>query len=449
MNEKLQKLLEKDLADLTTAERAEVKKNFQNLEENDKEKFIAVLDDSDEDDTLKVKGTYDAKLKVAVASTDVEDRHGESINQDGWALKDFKNNPVLLWGHDHNKIAVGNARNIHIERTSGTPKLVFTPVFHDKTEDAKALGELYNEGWLNSFSVGFIPTDFDGKENRYISQELLEISAVNVPANPEARMMAYKSLQKKGFKDSVAKDVTGVDTEENEDDETVPEKLKQLLGIKEENKFVDKFKTQRGAIADEIQEDRDQDAKYENLENVYEVFWAFLDVYYDPETSVDDFNSLLAEFITILGTIQDGSYVPDPNDDDEDEGDAPVEDSLKDLDPETLTLDQAKALIAKQTEKKIIDQAKEILAIDKSAESKVLDKNLENEEDDNKTAKTQVTKTPVAPNTKEARAKQSLSKVIAKASDKILAGKPNKDTVEMTKVIKRAAEILNQAGKTK
>src|SRR3990167_8470293 len=163
--------------------------------ESDEESDDSENEEENEDttDKLEVKASYDSKTKVAVASTSVVDRHGESINQEGWDLKSFKANPVMLWAHDHREISVGNARNIHIEKTSGQPRLVFTPDFHDKTPTAKALKELFEEGWLNSFSVGFIPKDFDGKTSTYLKQELLEISAVNVPANPDARIISYKS----------------------------------------------------------------------------------------------------------------------------------------------------------------------------------------------------------------------------------------------------------------
>jgi len=146
-----------------------------------------------------VQASYDAKEKVAIASTSVMDRQGERIDQAGWDLKNFKNNPVLLWAHDHSEISVGNAKNIHIEKVSGTPRLVFTPDFHDHTDKAKALKALYDEGRMNSFSVGFIPKDMDGATSTYLKQELLEISACNVPANPDARMMAVKTLQNAGI----------------------------------------------------------------------------------------------------------------------------------------------------------------------------------------------------------------------------------------------------------
>lgn len=166
---------------------------------------------------------------VAVASTNVEDRHGEVVDNSGWVLNNYKKNPVMLWAHDHSMPAIGTAKNIRVTKTSGAPQLVFEPVLHDLTPEAAAIKAMY-EGYtdadgnehapiLNSFSVGFRPVDTDG--NTYTKSELLEISAVNVPANPEARVMAYKSLEQAGFEKDVIKSVVGVvDTDDNQSEDT-------------------------------------------------------------------------------------------------------------------------------------------------------------------------------------------------------------------------------------
>jgi len=150
-----------------------------------------------------VSAKYDAAKKQAVASTAVVDRQGETIDQKGWDLKNFKDNPVMLWAHDHTIPAIGTAENVRVSKAGGEARLVFEPKFNEATEFAKAIKFLYegdedNAPVLNSFSVGFRPLDMDG--NAITKQELYEISAVNVPANPEARMLAYKSLRTAGFK---------------------------------------------------------------------------------------------------------------------------------------------------------------------------------------------------------------------------------------------------------
>lgn len=154
--------------------------------------------------------TKTEKGYIAVASTSVVDRQNESVSIDGWELKNFKKNPVLLWSHNHEIPAIGVAKNIKIEGTGKKAQLVFEPVFHDYTPESQAIKKMFDEKILNSFSVGFKPLDTDG--NVYTKQELLEISAVNVPANPEARIIAYKALTKAGFNKDTIKSV-GIEIE--------------------------------------------------------------------------------------------------------------------------------------------------------------------------------------------------------------------------------------------
>ncbi len=152
----------------------------------------------------------------AVASTALEDRHGEVVAVDGWDLKAFKKNPVLQWAHDHTVPAIGVAKNIKVEGEGKKARLIFEPVFHEFTEQAKALKKMVEEKIINSFSVGFRPLEVDG--NTYTKSELLEISLVNVPANPDARMLAYKSLNKAGFSDETCKTVGAWVEDEKETD---------------------------------------------------------------------------------------------------------------------------------------------------------------------------------------------------------------------------------------
>lgn len=140
---------------------------------------------------------------VAIASSDIEDRQGEVVDVGGWDLDNFIKAPRLLWGHDHQKLPVGKVTKIWVEK-SATPKLMFKAQFQTVTEFGKAVKKLFDQGFLNTFSVGFKPIDSEHDEDvksglRFTKQELLEISVVNVPANPEALTLAYKSLEKDGL----------------------------------------------------------------------------------------------------------------------------------------------------------------------------------------------------------------------------------------------------------
>lgn len=133
--------------------------------------------------TEKVKG----KL-VAIASTETEDRSGDSLKIKDWDFKDFKQNPVLQAGHDYRpQYTIGIAKNLRIE----DKKVLFEPVFHTITTLAKDIKEMYEKGFLKAWSVGFIPADVSSNEKH----QLLEISAVAVPANAEALTMSFKSVE--------------------------------------------------------------------------------------------------------------------------------------------------------------------------------------------------------------------------------------------------------------
>jgi len=59
----------------------------------------------------------------------------------------------------------------------------------DENPRAKIIFDLYAGGFLNAFSVGFLPKEFDDK-GVILKSELLEVSVVSIPAN--ARALAKK-----------------------------------------------------------------------------------------------------------------------------------------------------------------------------------------------------------------------------------------------------------------
>lgn len=150
---------------------------------------------------------------TAIASSEIEDRQGEIVRQTGWNLKNFKNNPVLLYMHDHTK-PIGKATRVWLDKSGASPMLKFKGFISDATEELKGYRKLVEDGILNSFSVGFRPLEMDG--NEITKAELFEISLVSVPANPEARLLAVKSLEDGGFKSEVINKIVGDDDENME-----------------------------------------------------------------------------------------------------------------------------------------------------------------------------------------------------------------------------------------
>jgi HK97 family phage prohead protease len=143
---------------------------------------------------------------IAIASTNSVDRHGEIVDNNGWELKSFKKNPVILWSHDHTEPAIGVSKKTWVEGTGKKAKLMIQPLLHDVTERARAIKELVDLGIIRTLSVGFKPLESpDGVT--FTKNELLEVSMVNVPANADAQMLAYKSLKSKGFQEDVIESV--------------------------------------------------------------------------------------------------------------------------------------------------------------------------------------------------------------------------------------------------
>ena len=160
----------------------------------------------------------DGKL-VAIASTETEDRVGDSLKMEDWDLSSYLKNPVLQAGHDHNpQFTIGIAKNIRVDGK----QLIFEPHFHELTQLAKDVKAMFESdpAILRAWSVGFIPRAMykDEEGNPLGKNELLEVSAVAVPANSECLTVA------KGYGEKEAKKITNwlekeAPTEEDEVDD--------------------------------------------------------------------------------------------------------------------------------------------------------------------------------------------------------------------------------------
>ncbi len=126
-----------------------------------------------------------------VGSCGTADRMGDRVHADGWQLDNYKKNPIFLWAHDYKQLPIGKA----IAVAPADDKLMFRIQFANHPF-AETVYQLYKGGFLNAVSVGFAPIDFaeyqeDGKAGYdYNKQELLELSAVPVPAHPDALVTA-------------------------------------------------------------------------------------------------------------------------------------------------------------------------------------------------------------------------------------------------------------------
>jgi hypothetical protein len=153
-------------------------------------------------------GDPEERILEFIGSTAVVDRYGDIIEVAGWDLANYKNNPIFLWAHNSSLPPLGRA--VSVKKTAEA--LVFQIKFASREEyggewpaiapSPETIYNLYLNGYLRATSVGFsyierepiIDPKNDGRQTgwRFLKQELYELSAVPVPANPEALMLAVQ-----------------------------------------------------------------------------------------------------------------------------------------------------------------------------------------------------------------------------------------------------------------
>lgn len=139
----------------------------------------------------KVAESKEDNTMIFTISDETVDRYKEIMKADGCQLEEYQKNPVVLWAHNRNQELppIGRALWVKNENNSIKAKVEFAP-----TEFAQEVAKLYREGFMNGVSVGYIvksdknvEEDDDTPARMIIEKwELLEFSAVPVPANPNA-----------------------------------------------------------------------------------------------------------------------------------------------------------------------------------------------------------------------------------------------------------------------
>lgn len=134
-----------------------------------------------------------------IASDETVDRMGDIIRAKGWGLQEFKENPVLLWGHRSDEPPIGTVDNIGVQGT----KLIADVTFATEEQNpfAERIYQSVKAGIIRAVSVGFMPIEIKQRKSdkgeflglEFLKQTLHELSVVSVPANPNALALA-KSL---------------------------------------------------------------------------------------------------------------------------------------------------------------------------------------------------------------------------------------------------------------
>ena len=141
----------------------------------------------------------DPRLVRFVASDESVDRYGDVVVAKNWQLDNFRKNPVLLWSHNATQ-PIGTVPEISVKGKRLIATAKFTPEGINPLADMVCT--LVQTKELRAVSVGFTVNSPDDVEMirdaqndqvtgyRYMKPELLELSVVAVPANPNALALA-------------------------------------------------------------------------------------------------------------------------------------------------------------------------------------------------------------------------------------------------------------------
>ena len=162
---------------------------------------------------IETKDLGDRSVQFTI-SKEVVDRDGDILRAGGVDFSNYMKNPVFLSFHNSREFPLGKVTKFWVEGNAVTA-IVYFPTIEDLSSDPAQASEkaklvdftyhCYKTGMLNAVSVGFIPLEWTENKDGYdiTKWELLEFSAVAVPANQDAIAEAVKSF---GLDESVVKD---------------------------------------------------------------------------------------------------------------------------------------------------------------------------------------------------------------------------------------------------
>lgn len=139
---------------------------------------------------------------IFVASEESPDRMGDIIAVAGWKLDNFQKNPVFMLSHDHQGLPIGTVPDVRVEGK----QLLSAVKFDSGDPQAMLVKGKYERGVMRAVSVGFRALSFEertdnpGSKNPgllFKESELLEISAVAVPAHPTA--LLRRAMEQRTF----------------------------------------------------------------------------------------------------------------------------------------------------------------------------------------------------------------------------------------------------------
>lgn len=156
-------------------------------------------------------------------SKEVVDRDGDILRAGGVDFTNYMKNAVFLGFHNSRDFPLGKVTKFWVEGNA-VKAIVYFPTIEELSSDPTLASEkaklvdftyhCYKTGMLNAVSVGFIPLEWEEIKDGKLTTgwdikkwELLEFSAVAVPANQDAIAEAVKSFGNEFAKDFITEEV--------------------------------------------------------------------------------------------------------------------------------------------------------------------------------------------------------------------------------------------------
>ena len=153
-------------------------------------------------------------------SKEVVDRDGDILRASGVDFTNYMKNPVFLSFHNSREFPLGKVTRFWVEGNE-VKAIVYFPTLEELSTNPEQASEkaklvdftyhCYKTGMLNAVSVGFIPLEWTETKDGYdiTKWELLEFSAVAVPANQDAIAQAVKSFGNDFAKSFITEEKSG------------------------------------------------------------------------------------------------------------------------------------------------------------------------------------------------------------------------------------------------
>jgi len=165
----------------------------------------------------------ETRTLVVRISTASPDRSNDEMQPAGCDITNYMKNPVVAAFHDYRKPAIAKTLEIQFDDGGIVAKLEFVPA--GVNPEADMLWEMYKGGYMNAWSIGFIPVEWTQKSDRgyiFTKWELLEYSAVLVPDNADAlTILRGKGLDPESVMEKLDSEVKDTELEENKETKEV------------------------------------------------------------------------------------------------------------------------------------------------------------------------------------------------------------------------------------